>query len=305
MPRQKRSTEMMGWRPMKDIDRAFDEIEETFEDVFGRPFYPVSWGRTPEVRAWSPPMEIYETENMYAVRMELPGVGKEDIDIAATEDSVTISGRRLAPEGMKEGDYVLCERCYGTFERTITFPTDINTDDIEADFENGILEIDVPKVAGAVGKKIEIGTGSPRQIGQGRARATAQTGIQTGAQIRRGARVSRQGELEKQAALKESRASAEAERAAFKYEQTKNPVQEGTDVHGELPGQTGDVGEMNRSGRVRVVQPGERVPERSPAQRSRLSEIPEAPGELPGQTGDIGDEGPESAHMPSRGRRAR
>ena len=293
MPRQKRGTEIMAWRPVRDIDRMFDEIEETFEDVFGRPFYPVAWARTPEIRAWSPPMEIYETDDSYTVRMELPDIVQEDINISATEDSVTISGEREAPEGMAEENYILCERCYGTFERTITFPTVINMDNIKANYENGVLELNVAKVAEAIGKKIEIATGAPQQLRQGRLRSTKQTGTQARAQTRRGSRSSHQRELEEQENLKESGASAEVEKAAFEYEQTGNPAQTGSDVRGELPGQTGAVGEVNRSGRVHVVTPGEKTQRQMPGQRLEPRDTQKAmPDEVPGQAGDTDNEGP-------------
>jgi HSP20 family protein len=144
MAQQGRGTEMATYRPERDIDRIFDEIEETFENVFGRPFYPVAYSREPEVRAWSPPMEIYDTDGTFTMRMELPGVKMEDIDITAAGDSVTIKGERKEPEGAHEESYLLCERCYGTFERTITFPSEIDLDNIRANYNNGILELTVP-----------------------------------------------------------------------------------------------------------------------------------------------------------------
>jgi HSP20 family protein len=290
----------MAWRPVRDVDRVFDEMEETFQDVFGRPFYPVAWARTPEVRAWSPPMEIYENEQNYIVRMELPGVSRNDIEISVTEDTITIKGERKAPEGMEEESYLLCERCYGTFERTITFPTAIDTENISASYDEGILNLTVAKVAEAVGRKIEIKGGSQSQLGRGQMIERVSGAGQASSPSRQPeSRGSRPRELQQQANLRESPASAELEREAFEYEQTGNPAQPGTDVHGELPGETGEVAEQNRSGHVRVVTPGEPVRRTIPRQRLEGQDLQSAaPDIIPGQTGELGDEGTENTPTP-------
>ncbi len=278
MARERRGTEMATWRPVRDIDRVFDEMEETFEDVFGRPFYPVAWARTPEIRAWSPPMEIYEDNDSYTVRLELPGVNKDDINVSATEDTVTISGERKAPEQTQEQSYSLCERCYGSFERTITFPAAVNSDNIEANFDNGILELKIPKSEQAVGKKVEImAGGGQQQLGQGQqARMPGHTAAQMQGQqqprVQRGTPEYREQELQEQQNLKESQASAATEREAVRWEQTGNPAMRGSDVHGELPGQTGTVAEENRSGNVRVVTPGQESQGRGSRGTSRNSQ---------------------------------
>ena len=160
-------TEIIPWRPMRDIERVFDEMEHTFEDVFGRPFYPVAWGRLPEIRAWSPPLEVYERDDEYVVRAELPGMKKEDIDVSMTESTLTIKGERKASEEAEKASYQLCERCYGSFERSITFPTDVDASKVMASYDNGILELRIPKVPEAKPKKVEISVGQAQSLGMG------------------------------------------------------------------------------------------------------------------------------------------
>lgn len=150
------SREIAPWRPIRELDRVFDEMERTFEEIFGRPFYPVTWRRSPVVRAWSPPLEVYEKEDEYVVRAELPGMKKEDIDISLIGDTLTIKGERKAEEEVKSEDYYLCERCYGSFERSVTLPAEVDTAKVEAKYEKGILEVRLPKVPEAKPKKLEI-----------------------------------------------------------------------------------------------------------------------------------------------------
>ncbi len=156
MGRWRRERELIPWRPIREIDEIFDEMEHHFEDVFGRPFFPVTWKRAPAVRAWSPPLEVFEREDEYIVKAELPGMKKEEIDISVIGDTLTIKGERKTEKEAKEEDYYLCERCYGSFERSLSLPTAVETGKVEAKYENGVLEIKLPKIPEAKPKRVEI-----------------------------------------------------------------------------------------------------------------------------------------------------
>ncbi len=160
MPGERQETEMVNWRPVRDLERAMDEMEETYEDVFGRPFFPVTYSREPEVRAWSPATEIFDNVDSYIVRLEVPGVSKDDIEVTATENSVTVSGDRKTEQGIEGENFTLCERCYGPFMRTLTFETPIDPDRIRAWLENGILRLEVPIMPEAVGKQVRVTSGA-------------------------------------------------------------------------------------------------------------------------------------------------
>ncbi len=148
--------ELFQWRPIRELERELEEIERRFEEIFGRPFFPVAWKRAPVRRAWSPPVEVFEKENEFVIRAELPGMKKEEIDISITGDTLTIKGERKMEEEVKEENYYLCERCYGAFERSITLPTEIDIDRATASYENGVLEIRLPKAPKVVPKRLEI-----------------------------------------------------------------------------------------------------------------------------------------------------
>lgn len=138
-------------RPFSDID----EMERFMDEVLTGPFR-VMWRRLPSEMAWAPPIDVYEREDSFIVRTELPGVRKEDVDISVTGDTLTIKGERKAPMDVKEEQYHRSEAFYGSFTRSITLPSMLDAEKIEATYENGILEIKIPKAKQAMPKKIEI-----------------------------------------------------------------------------------------------------------------------------------------------------
>jgi HSP20 family protein len=134
-------------------------MERFLEDPFFAqwPFFRVAWGRTPrEGMAWAPALEMYEKDNNFVVKAELPGVKKDDVDVSITGDTLTIKGQKKASKEIKDEDYYRCEAHYGSFSRSITLPAAVDAKKIEASYENGILEIHVPKAKEAVPTKVEI-----------------------------------------------------------------------------------------------------------------------------------------------------
>ena len=103
-----------------------------------------------------PPIEMFEKEDKFIVKAELPGMKKEEIDISVVGDTLTIKGERRAETETKEEDYYCCERSYGSFVRSITLPTAVDTKKVAATYEDGVLEISLPKAAEAKPKKVEI-----------------------------------------------------------------------------------------------------------------------------------------------------
>jgi len=134
-------------------------MERFLEDPFLSqwPLLRVGWGRTPHHEmAWAPALEMYEKDNNFVVKAELPGVKKDDVDVSIAGDTLTIKGQKKASKEIKDEDYYRCESQYGSFSRTITLPAAVDAKKIEASYENGVLEIHVPKAKEAVPTKVEI-----------------------------------------------------------------------------------------------------------------------------------------------------
>ena len=147
-----RPRSLLTWNPTEEMERL---LEEPFLSQW--PLLRVGWGRTPRHEmAWAPALEMYEKDNNFVVKAELPGVKKDDVDVSIAGDALTIKGQKKASKEIKDEDYYRCESQYGSFSRTITLPAAVDAKKIEASYENGVLEIHVPKAKQAVPTKVEI-----------------------------------------------------------------------------------------------------------------------------------------------------
>jgi HSP20 family protein len=151
---------MERWRPRSlRTWNAAEEMERFLEDPFFSdwPFFRLVWRKAPgNGMAWAPAVEIYEKENNFVVKADLPGVKKEDVDVSVIGDTLTIKGERKASKEVKDEDYYRCETHYGSFSRSITLPAAVDPRKVEASYQDGILEIQVPKAKEAMPAKVEI-----------------------------------------------------------------------------------------------------------------------------------------------------
>ena len=144
-PRRSLSSELM-----EDVFDDFDRIV----NAMAKPTYANTVG-------FQPSCDISETNDHYMVSFDMPGVKKEDIKIEVQANQLVISGERHRETKKEEGKSALrYERLYGKFERTFVLPTSINVDQIEAHYENGVLNVALPKAENSKGRKIEIQSGS-------------------------------------------------------------------------------------------------------------------------------------------------
>jgi HSP20 family protein len=144
-------------RAFRDFDRFFNEGEWPVARL-GKPFADV---------AWVPPVEAFERDRRLTVRVELPGMKKEEIGITFAEGLLTIEGERKLETEEKKNEWYRNERTYGTFVRTVPLPEGVKANEIRATFAEGVLEITVPlpeTPAAALPKKVEI-TGAEERKG--------------------------------------------------------------------------------------------------------------------------------------------
>jgi HSP20 family protein len=142
---------------VRQPDRAMEEMGRYFEDVFGRPFLPAAWSRVPtEDLVWAPSIEVIEKEDKFLVKAELPGVKEEDINISLSGNVLTIEGEKKTESEVNTKGYYYSESAYGSFSRSMTIPSTIDANKIEANFDNGVLEINLPKTPEVKPKKIKV-----------------------------------------------------------------------------------------------------------------------------------------------------
>jgi HSP20 family protein len=107
--------------------------------------------------SWAPPIDVYETSDAYVVTAELPGLTREQVDLAAEDSRLTIQGRREArPSSGDAVHYHQVERGHGTFRRVFEFAEKIDGNRIAADLAQGVLTITIPKVPPPPPRKIEV-----------------------------------------------------------------------------------------------------------------------------------------------------
>jgi len=142
---------IIKWDPFKEMIDLQDEMNRLFRDFFALREEEREFGRL-----WRPPLDIVETRDNFVIHIELPGFEKNEIDISIFDNALTVKGeRKVAPLG--EGEtYLRQERPFGPFERTLDLNTEVKADEVKATFNNGVLEIIIPKAEAVKPKKIEI-----------------------------------------------------------------------------------------------------------------------------------------------------
>ncbi len=153
MERWRSGRGLIHWRPFRELE----DVEQRFGNILGRSFLPAMLRRIPTVEmGWTPAIEMFEKEDGFVVKAELPGMTEEDIDISIVGETLTIKGERKAETEVKEEDYYCCERSYGTFSRSIVLLSNVDAKKIEASYEDGVLEVNLPKAAEVQPKKISV-----------------------------------------------------------------------------------------------------------------------------------------------------
>ena len=145
-------TNLVRWEPFRDLVSLREAMDRLFEESFVRP--QTGWLAPTEVGALA--VDVYETDDAVVVKSAIPGVKPEDIDITVTGDTLTIKGETKFEEEVKEENYVRREMRYGSFSRTLTVPASVVADEAEAEFENGVLTLTLPKVEEVKPKAIQI-----------------------------------------------------------------------------------------------------------------------------------------------------
>ncbi len=137
--------------PGRNLLNIKDEIDRIYEDLIKE--------RAKEEGALGeiiPPANIEETDKAFLLTLELPGVEKADVKVTYNDGKLQVSGEKGAEKNLKERNFLKFEREYGTFSRIFNLPSEIKASDISASFNNGVLEITLPKSAPDKAKEIKI-----------------------------------------------------------------------------------------------------------------------------------------------------
>ena len=151
---------IVRWNPFREMANMQSAMDRIFEDAW-RGNWPTSTG-------WAgmdtPALDIHETDTAYEVAVPLPGVNPDDINVKMQNGTLTISGELPQPKVEENRKVVVQERYFGKFSRSVTLPQIVDTGKVEATYENGVLNLTLPKLPEAQPKQISIKVNGHKQL---------------------------------------------------------------------------------------------------------------------------------------------
>ena len=147
---------LVRWSPLGQVAALQSDMARLMNQVFGTTT-PAGTNGSP---AWLPAVDVTETENDLVLTFDLPGLNENDISVELDDNVLTVSGRRERKHEESKDRYYRFERRFGEFSRSVSLPAGVSEGDIQAGYENGVLEIRVPKPDEQKPKRIQIGAGS-------------------------------------------------------------------------------------------------------------------------------------------------
>jgi HSP20 family protein len=155
-------TVMTAWDLFEDLRATQDEMLRATRGHSWRPGQQITSGTTPA--AWAPVADISERKDAYLVAVELPGVKANELEITFEDGLLTIQGERRFAHDSAEEKMHRTERYYGAFRRSITLPSHVEADNIQASVQDGVLQILVPKAPEVQAKRIQVRAGQGQTV---------------------------------------------------------------------------------------------------------------------------------------------
>jgi len=174
---------MDRWNPFREIESMRQAMDRWMDE---RGFN--NLGSSSSNQNLSLAVDVHETENGYELTASLPGVKPEDVEISVNKDVVTIRGRTEQNEERQQGNYIYRERHAGTFQRSVRLPDQVNSEQVDASLDNGVLKVTLPRLQQSTQRRIQVKSGAntgSQQIGAGTnssARASSNTSSQSPSQ---------------------------------------------------------------------------------------------------------------------------
>ena len=138
------------WPGLGRLSDLRDEIDRLFESPLGET-------RTSQLLSgWTPALDVYEEQDHFIVKAELPGLKKEDIEVSYHDGGLSISGERKSETKHEDAGVYRAERFFGRFQRTVTLPTPVAVDKARASYQDGVLTVTLPKTEEAKPKHIDV-----------------------------------------------------------------------------------------------------------------------------------------------------
>lgn len=152
-------TVLTRWEPFRELSTLQDRMNRLFNAQFGKVAE-----ENLSAASFMPPVDVYEDENNLQLKLEVPGVEEKDLDIRIENNFLTVRGERKFEKEEKEQNFHRIERRYGSFSRSFQLPTTVNSEDVRAEYVNGVLKINLAKRAEAKPKQIKVSIGKEKTL---------------------------------------------------------------------------------------------------------------------------------------------
>ena len=149
------------WDPFRELASLHNRVNSLFQD-YGR-----SNDELTTSGSFVPAVDVYEDEHKVVLKLEVPGVKEQDLDVQVENQTLTVRGQRSFENEEKEENFQRIERRYGSFTRSFTLPNTINTESVNASYENGVLKIELAKREEAKPKQIKVNVGAGKKSIEG------------------------------------------------------------------------------------------------------------------------------------------
>jgi HSP20 family protein len=152
-------TVLTRFYPYRELNTLQDRVNRLFHES-------VSSGHDESLATsiFAPAVDVYEDEHNVTLKIEVPGIDEKDIDVRIENRTLTVTGERKFEKEEKEENYRRVERQYGSFSRTFTLPNTVDTENVSADYEKGVLKIKLAKKAESKPKQIKVNVGGEKTL---------------------------------------------------------------------------------------------------------------------------------------------
>jgi len=156
-------TLLTRWEPFRELSTMQDRMNR-MNRVFREQYSPQNPEEALTTAGFAPPVDIYEDEHTITLKLEVPGIDEKDIDVRIENNTLTVHGERKIEKEEKEENFRRIERQYGSFTRSFTLPSTVDPAQVSANYERGVLKINLAKKAEARPKQIKVNVGSEKTL---------------------------------------------------------------------------------------------------------------------------------------------
>jgi HSP20 family protein len=156
-------TILTRWEPFREVSAMQDRMNR-MNRLFRESYSPESPEEALTTTGFAPPVDIYEDEHTITLKLEVPGIDEKDIDVRIENNTLTVHGERKFEQEEKEENFRRVERQYGSFTRSFTLPSSVDTGQVSADYTKGVLNIKLAKKAEAKPKQIKVNVGGEKVL---------------------------------------------------------------------------------------------------------------------------------------------